>query len=114
MANLTTTTSFFGNFPYPLIRRNQYGLLESNAPNRGLFWKVIGLPHKFDFIPILDVHTGFPFSRLDRDWNFIGSENTAGRFPSFVGFDTNSSTHSTSRFAITASSSDWAACVQHT
>jgi hypothetical protein len=27
----------------------------------------------FDFVPILDVHTGFPFSRLDQNWNFIGA-----------------------------------------
>jgi hypothetical protein len=49
---------------------------------------VIGLPHKFDLIPILDLHTGFPFSRLDQNWNFIGPENKAGRFPTFVALDT--------------------------
>ncbi len=74
---------FFGNLPYPLIRPNQYGPLSSDAPNRGLIWSVIGLPHKLDFVPILDVHTGFPFSRLDQNWNFIGQENGAGRFPIF-------------------------------
>jgi hypothetical protein len=79
---------FFGNLPYPLIRPNQYGPLSSDAPNRGLIWSVIGLPHKLDFVPILDVHTGFPFSRLDQDWNFIGQENGAGRFPVFLGLDT--------------------------
>jgi hypothetical protein len=79
---------FFGNLPYPLIRPNQYGPLSSDAPNRGLIWSVIGLPHKLDFVPILDVHTGFPFSRLDQDWNFIGQENGAGRFPAFIGMDT--------------------------
>ena len=79
---------FFGNYPYPLIRPNQYGPLSSNAPDRGLFWDVIGLPHKLDFVPILDVHTGFPYSRLDQDWNFIGPENKAGKFPTFLALDT--------------------------
>ncbi len=86
--DLNDYNQFFGNFSYPLIRPNQYGPLASDAPNRGLFWAVIGLPRKFDFVPILDVHTGFPFSRLDQNWNFIGAENKAGRLPPFLAFDT--------------------------
>jgi Carboxypeptidase regulatory-like domain/TonB-dependent Receptor Plug Domain/TonB dependent receptor len=79
---------FFGNFSYPLIRPNQFGPLDSDAPNRGLFWEIIGLPYKFDFIPILDVHTGFPYSRLDENWNFVGAENRAGRLSTFFDLDT--------------------------
>jgi Carboxypeptidase regulatory-like domain/TonB dependent receptor/TonB-dependent Receptor Plug Domain len=79
---------FFGNYPYPLIRQNQFGPLDSDAPDRGLFWEIIGLPHKLDFIPILDVHTGFPYSRLDQNWNFVGAENRAGRLSTFFALDT--------------------------
>jgi TonB dependent receptor/Carboxypeptidase regulatory-like domain/TonB-dependent Receptor Plug Domain len=86
--DLNDYNQFFGNFPYPLIRPNQYGPLVSDAPDRGLFWNVIGLPHKFDFVPILDVHAGFPYSRLDQNWNFIGPENKAGRLPAFLALDT--------------------------
>jgi hypothetical protein len=86
---LNDYNQFFGNFPYPLIRPNQYGPLSSDAPNRGVFWNVIGLPRtKLDFIPILDVHTGFPYSRLDQNWNYLGPENQAGRLPTFLAFDT--------------------------
>ena len=85
--DLNDYNQFFGNFPYPLIRQNQSGPLASDAPNRGLFWGVIALPYKFDFVPILDIHTGFPFSALDQNWNYLGKENQAGRFPTFVGFD---------------------------
>ena len=85
---LNDYNQFFGNFPYALIRPNQRGPLSSDAPDRGLFWNIIGLPHKFDFIPILDVHTGFPYSRLDENWNFVGGENRAGRFPTFLALDT--------------------------
>jgi hypothetical protein len=84
---LNDYNQFFGNFPYPLIRQNQQGPLNSDAPNRGLFWDIIGLPYKFDFVPILDVHTGFPYSRLDQNWNFIGAENRAGRLPTFLALD---------------------------
>ena len=86
--DLNDYNRFFGNYPFPLIRANQYGPLSSDAPDRGLFWDVIGFPHKLDFIPILDVHTGFPYSRLDRNWNYIGAENRAGRFPTFLALDT--------------------------
>lgn len=55
---------------YPLISPSQYGPLLSDAQNRDIFWAIIGLPHKLDFVPILDVHTGFPFSRLDLNWNY--------------------------------------------
>jgi Carboxypeptidase regulatory-like domain/TonB-dependent Receptor Plug Domain/TonB dependent receptor len=85
---LNDYNQFFGNFPSPLIRPNQSGLLSSDAPNRGLVWGVFPLPHKFDFIPLLDLHTGFPFSQLDDNWNYVGQRNGAGRFPPFVGFDT--------------------------
>jgi hypothetical protein len=85
---LNDYNQFFGNFPYPLIRPNQFGILPSDAPNRELIWGVIGLPHKLDFIPILDIHTGFPFSRLDQNWNYIGRRNQAGRFPTFLSLDT--------------------------
>ena len=86
--DLNDYNQFFSNFSYPLIRPNQYGTLSSDAPNRGLFWAIIGLPYKLDFVPILDVHTGFPFSRLDQDWNYIGRENQAGRFPALIALDT--------------------------
>ena len=86
--DLNDYNEFFGNFPYPLIRANQYGPLSSDAPNRGLFWGVIALPYKFDFVPILDVHTGFPFSALDQNWQYLGAENRAGRFPAFLALDT--------------------------
>ena len=85
---LNDYNQFFGNIPYPLIRPNQSGILASDAPNRGLFWGVFALPHKFDFVPTLDVHTGFPFSELDDNWNYVGQRNTAGRFRTFVQFDT--------------------------
>jgi hypothetical protein len=78
---------FFGNFPYPLIRANQRGRLAHDAPNRVMAWGVFGLPRKLEFVPVLDVHSGFPYSKLDRDWNFIGRRNEAGRFPAFFGLD---------------------------
>ena len=47
----------------------------------------IGLPWKLDLLPVLDVAQGFPFSRLDDDWNYVGARNEAGRFPTFIALD---------------------------
>jgi hypothetical protein len=84
---LNDYNQFFGNNPYPLIRPSQYGPLSSDAPNRVLFWGILGLPYKLQFVPILDVHTGFPYSKLDENWNYIGARDEAGRFPSFASLD---------------------------
>jgi hypothetical protein len=84
---LNDYNQFFANFATPLIRPNQRGPLNHHAPHRALFWGVVGLPRKFEFIPVLDVHSGFPFSHLDAEWDFVGRRNRAGRFPTFVGLD---------------------------
>jgi outer membrane receptor protein involved in Fe transport len=87
LGELNDYNQFFGNNPYPLIRPNQYGPLPGDAPNRILFWGILGLPYKLQFVPILDVHTGFPYSKLDQNWNYIGARDEAGRFPTFASLD---------------------------
>jgi hypothetical protein len=84
---LNDYNQFFGNAPFPLIRANQYGPLSHDAPNRILFWGIIGLPKKLQFVPILDLHSGFPYSKLAQNWDYLGSRNQAGRFPAFIGLD---------------------------
>ena len=78
---------FYGNFPNPILRPNEFGPLPYDAPNRFLTWGVIGLPWKVDFSPVLDVHDGFPYSRVDNDLNFVGPRNEGGRFPAFASLD---------------------------
>jgi len=85
--DLNNFGQFFDNFPNPIIRANEFGPLPYDAPNRFLFWGVIGLPWKVNFSPVLDVHNGFPFSRVDNDLNFVGPRDEAGRFPAFASFD---------------------------
>jgi hypothetical protein len=84
---LNDYNQFFGNIPYPLIRENQFGPLPNDAPNRVLFWGLIGLPRKLQFVPILDVHSGFPYSKVGVNWDYIGRRDEAGRFPTFVDLD---------------------------
>ncbi|HEX2713209.1 MAG TPA: TonB-dependent receptor [Candidatus Acidoferrales bacterium] len=85
--DLNSFDQFFGNYPNPVIRPNQFGRLPYDAPNRFLLWGTIGLPWKLEFSPLLEVRNGFPFSKVDNDLNFIGQRNTAGRFPVFTALD---------------------------
>jgi hypothetical protein len=38
-------------------------------------------------VPVLDIRTGFPYSIIDEDRNFVGPRNLAGRFPNFASLD---------------------------
>ncbi len=78
---------YFGNYVNPIIRTNERGLLPYDAPNRFLLWGVVGLPWKVEAAPVLDIHTGFPFSNVDNDLNFVGPRDAAGRYPMFLALD---------------------------
>jgi hypothetical protein len=83
---LNTFGQFFGNFPDPVIRPNQFGALPYDAPNRLLFWGSLKMPLKLEFFPVLDVHSGFPFSQVDDNLNFVGQRDSQ-RFPAFASLD---------------------------
>jgi hypothetical protein len=84
--DLNTFEQYLGDFPNPIIRPNEYGRLNYDAPNRFLTWGAFGLPWKFELWPVLDVHTGFPYSLVDNDLNFVGSRDSQ-RFPAFASLD---------------------------
>jgi hypothetical protein len=78
---------FFGNFENPIIRANERSRLNFDAPNRVLVWGEVELFWGVRWAPVLDVHSGFPFSLLDENQNFVGPRNQGGRFPTFASFD---------------------------
>jgi len=84
---LNNFEQFFGNYPNPIVRANEHGPEPFDAPNRFLFWGAVGLPWRLSFSPLLDIHTGFPFSKLDNNLNFVGPRNEGGRFPAFGSLD---------------------------
>ena len=77
----------FGNIRNPVIRANERSLQPFDAPNRLLFWGDIGLPKQIAVSPVMDWHTGFPFSLIDENQNFVGARNRAGRYPNFFSLD---------------------------
>jgi hypothetical protein len=73
-------------FLQPVIRPNVYGILPSDVPNRVVTWGVFSLPKKFTFSPILDVHSGYPYSNVDVLQNYVGTPN-GQRFATYLSLD---------------------------
>jgi hypothetical protein len=84
--DLNDFNQFFGNDPQAVIQPNQSGRLNFDAPNRILAWGEIAAPWKLTFAPVIDTHTGFPYSTINQDREFVGPRNEL-RFPRFVSTD---------------------------
>ena len=78
---------YFGNLRNPVVRGNEYGPQNFDTPNRLLFWGDIGLPFQVVATPVVDWRSGFPFSQVDEDQDFVGPRNEGGRFPALVTID---------------------------
>jgi hypothetical protein len=84
--NLNDFNQFFGNNAAAVIQPDARGRLPFDAPNRFLAWGQWELPFKLTVLPVLDIHTGFPYSVIDQEREFIGPRNSL-RFPRFTTFD---------------------------
>jgi outer membrane receptor protein involved in Fe transport len=84
--DLNDFNQFFGNNPQAVIQPNQRGRLGFDAPNRVLAWGEIAAPWKLTVAPVLDIHTGFPYSTINQFRDFVGPRNQL-RFPRFVSTD---------------------------
>jgi Carboxypeptidase regulatory-like domain len=84
--DLNDFNQFFGNNATAVIEPNQRGRLSFDAPNRFLAWGQFEGPLKLRLVPVLDVHTGFPYSVINDSREFIGRRDSE-RFPTFNSFD---------------------------
>jgi len=84
--DLNDFNQFFGNDPVAVIQANQRGRLPFDAPNRFLAWAEIAAPWKLTFSPVVDVHTGFPYSTINQYREFVGPRNDL-RYRRFVSTD---------------------------
>ncbi len=85
--DLNDFNQFFGNVENPIIRPNERSLQPFDAPNRFLTWADITFPYDIIASPVLEIRSGFPFSRVDENRDFVGARNRAGRFPAFASLD---------------------------
>lgn len=87
LGNLNDFNTYFGNLKHAVIRPDEYGKQPFDAPNRLLFWGDFALPHDVVISPVVDWHTGFPFSVINEQQDFVGPRNEGGRFPTLMTLD---------------------------
>jgi hypothetical protein len=80
-ADLNNYDQFFGNFRNPILRRNEYNLIPTDVRHRLLVRGTVGLPGQWDFSPVAELRSGFPYSAVDEFDEFVGARNRAGRLP---------------------------------
>jgi hypothetical protein len=85
--DLNDFNSYFSNFQSPIIQANERALLPWDVPSRFLFRGEFHVPYRITLTPVLDLRTGFPYSIIDEDRNFVGRRNLAGRYPNFASLD---------------------------
>ena len=85
--DLNNYDQFYGNLRNPIVRPNEHNLIPTDVPHRLLVRGTIGLPGQWDFAPVLEVRSGFPWSAVDEFQDFVGERNRAGRLPRVRTFD---------------------------
>ena len=84
--DLNNLSSVFIPFQQPVIRPNVYGVLPYDVPNRVVTWGIFSLPKQLKFSPIVDLHSGQPYSDIDTLQNYVGTPN-GQRFANFFTLD---------------------------
>jgi hypothetical protein len=84
--DLNTISQEYVPFEQPVIRPNFFSVLDSNVPNRFVTWGRFHVPWKITASPVLDLHTGFPYSPIDALQNYVGQPNSL-RLPVFLSLD---------------------------
>jgi hypothetical protein len=80
-ADLNNYDQFYGNLRNPIIRPNENSLIPTDVRHRLVVRGTIGLPGQWDFAPVIELRSGFPWSAVDEFQDFVGSRNRAGRLP---------------------------------
>ena len=80
-ADLNNYDQFYGNFRNPLVRANQNGYLPTDVRHRVIVRGTFGLPGTWEFSPVAELRSGFPWSAVDEYQDFVGERNRAGRLP---------------------------------
>jgi hypothetical protein len=84
--DLNTLSQVYVPFEEPVIRPNYFATLPSNVPDRIVTWGRIKVPWQMTAGPVLDLHTGFPYSAVDELQNYVGNPNSR-RFPTYFSLD---------------------------
>jgi hypothetical protein len=84
--DLNALSDIYVPFEAPVIRPDVSGNLASDIPNRLVSWGTFALPLSFTVSPVVDVHSGLPYSNVDALQNYVGRANSQ-QFPTFFSLD---------------------------
>ena len=84
--DLNSLSDTYIPFEAPVLRPNTYGIQPSDIPHRLLLWGFLHIPLKFVASPVVDIHSGFPYSNIDTLQNYVGTPNF-NRFPIYFSLD---------------------------
>jgi hypothetical protein len=76
--NLYDFNYYFGNLKQAVIRPDEHGRLPFDVPNQMLFRGEFALPFDVTPTPVVDWRTGFPFSIVNEQQDFVGPRTKAG------------------------------------
>jgi hypothetical protein len=81
LANLNDAYGYFLNLTAdPIVRPDAYGPTNTDAPNRFVARARIRLPHYWTLEAAGEIRTGYPYSAVDEQLDFVGVRNSL-RFP---------------------------------
>jgi hypothetical protein len=86
-ADLNNYDQFYGNYRNPIVRGNENGLIPTDVRHRLLVRGSFALPGRWDFAPVFEIRSGFPWSAVDEFQDFVGPRNSAGRLTTVNNLD---------------------------
>lgn len=84
--DLNDLNTVAGNRAAAQVLPGASGPLSAEVRHRVLAWGVISLPWQITASPFVEFRSGFPYTRIDENWDVVGLRNDA-RFPTFVSLD---------------------------
>jgi hypothetical protein len=80
-ADQNSDVDLFGKFRNPIIRANEHNLITTDVRHRLLLRGTIGLPGKWDFAPVIELRSGFPWTAVNEFQDYVGPRSRTGRLP---------------------------------
>jgi hypothetical protein len=78
--------TLFQTLDAPVLRPGGMARTPTDARNRWIAWGTFNLPRRVVVSPVLEIHSGFPFSAYDQRYDYYGQPNSR-QFPTFMAMD---------------------------